>query len=51
MEPNSELDPLRFKDHPISNFDTFENYSELVVNLNNVRTSSAVILNTMDYLG
>ncbi|VVA37851.1 PREDICTED: UDP-glycosyltransferase, partial [Prunus dulcis] len=42
--------PLRFKDLPTSNLDTFENYSKLAVNAGNVRTASAIIWNTVDCL-
>ncbi|XP_050110292.1 UDP-glycosyltransferase 76E1-like isoform X3 [Malus sylvestris] len=50
LKPVPELHPLRFKDLPISTFDTLENYSKLMVNAQNVRTSSAIIWNTPDCL-
>ncbi|KAL6275748.1 hypothetical protein ACE6H2_019349 [Prunus campanulata] len=46
----AELHPLRFKDLPITIFDTVENYSKLLAIANNVRTSSAIIWNTLDCL-
>ncbi|BFG34036.1 hypothetical protein CerSpe_203100 [Prunus speciosa] len=45
-----ELHPLRFKDLPISIFDTLENILKLMANGHDVRTSSAIIWNTPDCL-
>ncbi|XP_059626556.1 UDP-glucose iridoid glucosyltransferase-like isoform X2 [Cornus florida] len=44
------LHPLRFKDLPLSNFGPLENLLQLVTIISNIRTSSAIIWNTMDYL-
>ncbi|XP_008221601.1 PREDICTED: UDP-glycosyltransferase 76E2-like [Prunus mume] len=50
LNPVPQFHPLRFKDLPTSNLDTFENYSKLAVNAGNVRTASAIIWNTVDCL-
>nr|XP_028954952.1 UDP-glucose iridoid glucosyltransferase-like [Malus domestica] len=50
LNPVPDFHPLRFKDLPTSNFDTFEKYSELVVNAFDVRTASAMVWNTTDCL-
>ncbi|XVF19980.1 hypothetical protein REPUB_Repub11eG0158200 [Reevesia pubescens] len=44
------LHPLRFKDLPVSKFGTPENFLQLIYNIYNTGTSSAVILNTTDDL-
>ncbi|RXH76875.1 hypothetical protein DVH24_019763 [Malus domestica] len=49
-EFSARFSSLRFKDLPTSNFDTFEKYSELVVNAFDVRTASAMVWNTTDCL-
>ncbi|KDP42171.1 hypothetical protein JCGZ_02901 [Jatropha curcas] len=45
-----ELDPLRFKDLPISRSGVPDNFLHLVACAYNIKTSSAVIWNTMDCL-
>ncbi|XP_048425027.1 UDP-glucose iridoid glucosyltransferase-like [Pyrus x bretschneideri] len=50
LSPVPGFHPLRLKDLPTTNFDTFEKYSELVVNACDVRTASAIVWNTTDCL-
>ncbi|KAM5583469.1 UDP-glycosyltransferase 76E2 [Rosa sericea] len=49
-DPVPQLHPLRFKDLPISPWDTLENFLKLVVKSHDVRRSSAIICNTADCL-
>ncbi|OMO91146.1 UDP-glucuronosyl/UDP-glucosyltransferase [Corchorus olitorius] len=46
----SELHPLRFKDLPVSKFGTPDHFLQLISNISQTRTSSAVIWNTSDVL-
>lgn len=46
LNPVPQLYPLRFKDLPISPFDTLENFLKVVANAHDVKTSSAIICNT-----
>ncbi|XP_068311666.1 UDP-glucose iridoid glucosyltransferase-like [Pyrus communis] len=48
--PVPDFDHLRLKDLPTNNFDSLEKYSELVVNAHDVRTASAIVWNTTDWL-
>jgi UDP:flavonoid glycosyltransferase YjiC (YdhE family) len=45
-----ELYPLRFKDLPLSVFVTLENYIQHLITYTNIRTSSVIIWNTIDFL-
>jgi UDP:flavonoid glycosyltransferase YjiC (YdhE family) len=45
-----ELYPLRFKDLPFSVFVTLENLMQQLSTFTNIKTSSAIIWNTIDYL-
>ncbi|XP_004294261.1 PREDICTED: UDP-glycosyltransferase 76E2-like [Fragaria vesca subsp. vesca] len=46
LDPVPQLHLLRFKDLPISTFDTLENFLRVVVNSHDVRRSSAIVCNT-----
>ncbi|KAF2291706.1 hypothetical protein GH714_035288 [Hevea brasiliensis] len=50
QDPVPEFRTLRFKDLPICNFGTPENFYQLLAHMCDVKTSSAVIWNTMDCL-
>lgn len=45
-----DLHPLRFKDLPLSAFSDISKVSQIVLNMYNITTSSAVIWNTMPWL-
>lgn len=47
LDPVPGMEPFRFKDLPISKFGITENYLQLILNMNNAK-SSAVIWNTME---
>ncbi|CAN0854562.1 UDP-glucose iridoid glucosyltransferase [Linum grandiflorum] len=50
QEPVPEHYPLRYKDLPVSHFKPAQNYVEIVTKIHDVRSSSAVIWNTMSCL-
>ena len=50
LELVPELQPLRFKDLPISNFNNIEDLLQLIAKAHETRMSSAIILNTMNCL-
>ncbi|XP_050370085.1 UDP-glucose iridoid glucosyltransferase-like [Argentina anserina] len=45
-DPVPQLHPIRFKDLPISPWDTIEKFLELIVSSHDVRRSSAILCNT-----
>lgn len=50
QDPVPELHPLRFKDLPISHFGSVENLLQLISLAGDIRTSSALIWNTLECL-
>ncbi|KAM3692038.1 hypothetical protein ACJW31_08G057600 [Castanea mollissima] len=50
LELVPELQPLRFKDLPISNFNNIKDLLQLIAKAHETRMSSAIILNTMNCL-
>ncbi|PON70834.1 UDP-glucuronosyl/UDP-glucosyltransferase [Parasponia andersonii] len=50
LDPVPELQPLRFKDLPISNFPNLDDLWQLILKAHKTRSSSAIIWNTMECL-